>query len=71
MADDGTSGTPVTLVVPPASVTPGVTAPRPPQHHLPFTGVDLAGALLLGALLLVLGAVLLTSGRKATHPRRT
>ena len=67
MADDGSGGTPVTLVVPPASVTPGTVSPPPARHPLPFTGFDLVAVLLLGAVLVAVGTVLLTT----TRSRRT
>lgn len=52
MADSG--GTTVQLVVPGSSV-PGQT---PPPSHIPFTGFDLATALVLAVLLLAVGAAL-------------
>ena len=79
MAGNGNGGgTSVTIVVPPSSVHPNppatpavvVTHPRP---HLPFTGFDVASALLMAALLLALGALLLVRGhhRPTPHTRRS
>jgi hypothetical protein len=77
MPDSRTSGgTTVTLVVPGPPLTPQptstptvvVTHPRP---HLPFTGFDLSTALILTVLLLAVGALLITSGRRPAQLRRT
>jgi hypothetical protein len=73
---DSQTGMPVTLVVQPGTVAP----PPPGQHgHVPFTGFDLAAAVLLAVLLLVLGGLLLAgsvlprlvpSRVSTTHSRR-
>jgi hypothetical protein len=54
---DGQTGTPVTVVVPPAQA--GVP-PKPPvdHHRIPFSGFDLVPVLALAALLLALGSLL-------------
>jgi hypothetical protein len=64
MADDGSSNTPVTLVITKGtSVPPPHTAPHPPSK-LSFTGFELTTALLLAALLLAVGSFLLVLGRR-------
>lgn len=70
-------GTPTPAATPSAPAAPLPTAGPVvvvqgpgPQHPLPFTGLDTVTLLLLGALLLALGAVLVLSGRtrEARHP---
>ena len=62
---DSQTGTPVTLVVPPAASGPGTVTPPPGRHgHVPFTGFDLPLAVLLAVLLLVLGSALLGAARR-------
>ena len=69
MSDATGSGTPVRLVLPgsaPGTTTTGVPPVRTqhqPASHLPFTGLELLPLLLIAALLVAVGAVLLTSGR--------
>lgn len=71
MADSTSSGTPVTLFVPPGSTTPTVNPPVvPPRPDLPFTGFELITALALVALLLAIGTVLVAVGRRPSPPRR-
>jgi hypothetical protein len=78
---DSQTGMPVTLVVQPPAGTPGTGTPPPPgEHgHVPFTGFDLAAAVLLAVLLLVLGGLLLAGSLlprlvparvSTTHSRR-
>jgi hypothetical protein len=68
VAHADSSGTPVTLTV----TTAGTTAPPPshqPHGHLPFTGFSLITALVLGFLLIALGAVLTRAGLRSSHVR--
>lgn len=68
MADNGPTGTSVTVVIPPAAArpgTPGVVSPSP-RPHLPFTGLDVISVTLLAAFLLALGTLLVIRGRCAT-----
>ena len=72
MADSTSGGTPVTLFVPPGSTTPTVTPPAVrPRPEIPFTGFELTTALVLMALLLAIGTVLVTVGRRPAPSRRT
>lgn len=63
---DSSTGTPVTLVVPPGSTT----APPPPDRPLPHTGFGLLPVLLLAAVLVAVGTVLLTAVRRRAHSPR-
>lgn len=68
MAHEDSSGTPVTLTV----TTAGTTAPPPPSQphgHLPFTGFSLITALVLGFVLIALGAALTRAGLRSSYVR--
>lgn len=70
---DSQTGTPVTLVVPPGSSTPGHVSPPPGSgpSHLPFSGVELVPALAAAALLLAAGSVLSAVRRPAPAQSRS
>jgi hypothetical protein len=74
VADNGPTGTSVSIVIPPGGArpgTPGVTTPSP-RPHLPFTGLDVVSIALLAVLLVALGSLLVIRGRATTHiSRRT